>query len=387
MQDNAKQRILIANDDDAASELLRMILTNEGYQISIVHTGEDAYDEVLTRSVHLAIVDVALGGNMNGYNLVRRVRQHPPTRAMPVLMLTAENTIAGKMAILESGADDFLIKPFQQQELIYRVKSLLIRSTSTTTTSSLLARKRGQVLVTFGTKGGVGKTTLAVNLAVTLQQRTRKRVALFDADFYFGDVGVHLNLPGGSSLLDLIAQIDRLELQQVDQTLLNHSSGLHVLLGPRDPAEAEKINAEHVKKLIEFLAGSFDYVIVDCHSSYDDRTLVILEQADEILLIVTPEVGPIKNATVFFDLASKMGLLTDSVHLVLNRANSNVGIEASGIEKALKRQVEFRIDSGGRPVARSVNHGVPLVIEQPDHPVAQQITRVAAQLVKQLAKT
>jgi pilus assembly protein CpaE len=392
VQQSAKPRILIVNDDPTASELMRLILTNEGYQTIIVTTAEEGYEEILTRPLNMAILDTAIGmtgdlvmSGMDSFTLCRRIRQHPPTRNLPILMLTVGSTMADKMSVFEAGADDLLPKPFQPQELIYRVKSLLVRAAATVPPPTQ-QRKRGAVIAFFGTKGGVGKTTVAVNLAVTLQQRTRKKVILFDGDFFFGDVGVHLNLTGGASVTDIVKHGSVLEPSFVDQTLITHSSGLQVLLGPHDPSEAELIAAEHVKNILDFLSGVYDYVVVDCPSNYDDRTLMLLEQATDIMLIVTPEVGPIRNAKVFFELVSNMGMLASKIHIVLNRSNSNVGIEAGGIERTLQHQVEFRLDSGGRQVARSVNHGVPLVIEQPDHPVAQQIFRLAQQLVKNMTK-
>jgi pilus assembly protein CpaE len=383
---------LIVNDDPTASELMRLILTNEGYQTVIVTTAEEGYEEILTRPLNMAILDTAIGmtgdlvmSGMDSFTLCRRIRQHPPTRNLPILMLTVGSTMADKMSVFEAGADDLLPKPFQPQELIYRVKSLLVRAAASVPPPTQ-QRKRGAVIAFFGTKGGVGKTTVAVNLAVTLQQRTRKKVILFDGDFFFGDVGVHLNLTGGASVTDIVKHGSVLEPSFVDQTLITHSSGLQVLLGPHDPSEAELITAEHVKNILDFLSGVYDYVVVDCPSNYDDRTLMILEQATDIMLIVTPEVGPIRNAKVFFELVANMGMLASKIHIVLNRSNSNVGIEAGGIERTLQHQVEFRLDSGGRQVARSVNHGVPLVVEQPDHPVAQQIFRLAQQLVKNMTK-
>jgi len=395
IQQSARPRILIVNDDPSSSELMRLILTNEGYQTVIVPTAEEGYEEILTRhvSLNMAILDttIATTGDlvmtaMDSFTLCRRIRQNPPTRNLPILMLTIGSTMADKMSVFEAGADDLLPKPFQPQELIYRVKSLLVRAAAAVPPPTT-QRKHGAVIVFFGTKGGVGKTTVAVNLAVTLQQRTRKKVVLFDADFFFGDVGVHLNLSGGPSVIDLVKHGGVLEPALVDQTLMTHSSGLQVLLGPHDPAQAETITPEHVKSILDSLAGIYVYVVVDCQSNYDDRTLMILEQATDIMLVVTPEVGPIRNAKVFFELTTNMGMLASKIHLILNRSNSNVGIEAGGIERTLQHQVEFRLDSGGRQVARSVNHGVPLVIEQPDHPVAQQIFRLAAQLVKNMTKT
>ena len=121
---------------------------------------------------------------------------------------------------------------------------------------------------------------------------------------------------------------------------------------------------------------------MDCGANYDDRTLTILERADDILLVVTPEIGPLKNAALFLGLADKLQLDQNKIQVVLNRANSQVGIEEKEVERTLRHKVGFRISSGGRVTVMSVNRGIPLVIGQPDHPVSQQIFFLADAFVK-----
>lgn len=375
MSHQTQARILIVDDDRALSELLRRILVSAGYDAAVSATGEDAYNKILRQRHDLIIVDVMLPG-MDGYGLSRRLRQNAATRSVPILMLTARGDIADKIAGFEAGADDYLTKPFQPQELLYRIKSLLARVPASAQPKSE-SRGRGRLLVFFGTKGGVGKTTIAVNLAIGLHQRSGKRVALFDADLSFGDVGVHLNLPTVRSVLDLTEHIDELEPGLAEQVLLPHASGIRVLLSPFRPEAAEVITPDHMGRLLDFLAGLYDFVIVDCALSYEDRMLEVLEHADDILLIVTPEVGALKNTSLFLDLAIKLGLSLDQIHIVLNRANSNVGIGSEEIEHTLKQRVEFRLVSAGRPVVYSVNRGVPLMIEQPEHVFSQQILQIA----------
>jgi pilus assembly protein CpaE len=229
----------------------------------------------------------------------------------------------------------------------------------------------------FGSKGGVGKTTIATNLAVALRQHTRQRVALFDADLFFGDVGVHLNLPTVRTILDMIQSLDGADPEQAEQVLVPHPSGVRVLLSPFRPEEGELITPESIERILEFLRQHYDYIVVDCQPSYDDRMLRILESADEVLMVVTPEVGPLKNTSLFLDLAVRLGYSLDKINVALNRFNSNVGIGPEEIERTLQHEVAFRIISGGRPVVLSVNRGVPLVIEQPDHPFSVQIMRIA----------
>jgi pilus assembly protein CpaE len=223
----------------------------------------------------------------------------------------------------------------------------------------------------------VGKTTLSVNLSIALQRRTGKRVALFDADLFCGNVGTYLNLPPVHSIADLTRVIDELEPDLVDRVLIRHSSGVRVLLSPPRPDQAFEITREQVSRILQFLAQHEDYLVVDCLTFVDERILPILEQADDIVLITMPEMGSLKNMRTLFDHMVNIGLDLNKVHIVLNRANSKVAIGAEQIEQAFGRKVEFRLSGGGSAVALSINRGVPLVLEQPSHPLSREIMGMA----------
>ncbi len=311
----------------------------------------------------------------------KRVRQHPLTRTLPILMLTAQGDISAKIAGFEAGANDYLAKPFEPPELIYRVKNLLTRFTGETPSTSL---PPGKIIAMFGAKGGVGKTTNAVSLALAIRLRTRKRVIIGDADRNFGDVAVHLNIAPTRSIVDIVRGGDEIEQEMVTQVLLSHPSGLQALPAPPRPEEAELVNVEHITWILDLLAVSADYVIVDCQTSYDDRTLSVFDRADHVLLVITPEIGPFKNTSLFLNLANQLGIDQQAISIVLNRANSGVGIGVGEIERVLRRRINLHVISGGQPVVTAVNRGTPLILEQSKHPFVQQILYLGDQLIKQL---
>ncbi len=368
-------RVLVVDDDRALAELLRRILLRDGYEVTVVHAAEEALEHIRHGAFDVALVDVMLPG-MDGYTLCRTLRQDADIRNLPILMLTAKGDIADRIAGFEAGADDYLTKPFQPKELAFRVRSLLAR-VHTTPLAPDAEAKKGCVLAVFGSKGGVGKTTIATNLAVALREHSNQRVALFDSDFFSGDVGVHMNLPTICTILDMVEQIDFLEPALADQVMVPHSSGVNVLLSPFRPEEGVQVTAAHIEKILDFLATLYDFVVVDCQPSYDERMLTILNRADEVLIVVTPEVGPLKNTSLFLDWIAKLDFSLSKINIAVNRFNSNVGIGSEEIERTLQHEVAFRLISGGRAVVMSVNRGVPLVVEQPDHPFAMQIYRIA----------
>lgn len=376
MSQTAATRILAVDDDPTIGKLLTLVLTQSGYQVTVANTGEQALQLAAEHPPDLAILDVMLPG-LNGYAVCRQLRQNPATNLLPILMLTAQGETRDKLAGFEAGADDYLTKPFEPSELAYRVKALLARSQMPSILAVNKPVQRGKRWAVFGAKGGVGKTTLAVNLAIALARVRTLRVALVDTDFEFGDISAHLNLAPSRTILDLIPRVDDMDERLTAQVLIRHESGVHVLLGPYRPEQAERVTPAALEKILTYLTETYDFVITDCASNYDERTLTQLEQADQIVMVLTPEIGPVKNTSTFLELAEKIGIPAHRLRLVLNRANSEVGIAAPEIERALQKPVPLRLMSGGRPVVISVNRGKPILLEQPQHPFSQQVARIA----------
>jgi pilus assembly protein CpaE len=375
------KRILVVDDDAAILQLLRLLLSNEGYEVISTGSGEDAYAKAIQQIPDLAIVDVMMPG-LDGYTLCRKLRENPSTRLLPIVMLTAHGDVADRIKGFEAGADDFLLKPFEPKELAFRVRNLLAR-VAAAPQAQTPEQRRGKIISFFGGKGGVGKTTIAVNLAIAMRRRTNRQVVLFDGDLSFGDIGVQLNVPIVRSVLDL-THLEDIDPELVGQVLVPHSSGIRVLLSPYQRERGELVTGDHVKKILDALAGLCEYVIVDNHSAYDDRTLIALERADVILLIVTPEIGPLMNTGYFIEVANRLGLDLGKIQIVLNRSNSNVGIDAVEIERSLQQRIDFRLQSGGTSVVQCVNQGTPIVLKQPNHPFAVQIQQIADALIKRL---
>lgn len=162
--------------------------------------------------------------------------------------------------------------------------------------------------------------------------------------------------------------------------MIRHESGVRVLLGPYHPEDAERISVDVLTKIVDALRDEFDFILLDCPATYEERNLVLLEKADQIVMVLTPEMGPVKNTSTFLELAQKMEIPAAKIQVVLNRANSEGAIPVAEIERALQKPIPSRIMSGGRTVVSSVNRGVPLVMEQPQHAFAQQVIRLAEQV-------
>jgi len=233
----------------------------------------------------------------------------------------------------------------------------------------------------FSPKGGVGKTTVATNIAVALKLATDKKVVLVDASLVFGDVGIMLNITTGNSISDLVPNIHALDIELLERVLVRHSSGLKVLLAPPRPELAELVAADHLRTVVNLLRNHYDYVVIDTHPNFDDVTLAMLDISDRIVVLTTLEMPAIKNLKLFLEVAEALEYPPEKLMLVINRSDSTGGIVAGDIEQNIRVKIGAAIVSSGQLMITALNQGVPVVIGERDSQVSRDLTDLAKQLM------
>jgi pilus assembly protein CpaE len=222
----------------------------------------------------------------------------------------------------------------------------------------------------------VGKTTIAVNLAVALREHTRSNVLLFDADVGVGNVTSVLAAPYRMGLADLAdsAPEEWTDAAFEQATTEHPGSGLRVLTWGTDPGESERVTVDLLLAALRWARSHHSYVVIDNHPGYDDRTMAMLSVANEIFLVVTPEVGPLRNSAQFLDLAREVGL-GEAVRVVVNRANH--GVRIPDIEQALKLPVSATIVSNGPKAVIAANEGAPIILRFPREKITTDLHNMA----------
>lgn len=235
----------------------------------------------------------------------------------------------------------------------------------------------GRVVTVFAAKGGVGKTAVATNLAVALAKEAGEgRVALVDLDLEFGDVAIVLGMRPRRTIYDVVQVFDRIDGEMLEGFLEAHGSGVHVLIAPTRPEEAEEIAAAHVGQVIDLLRSRFSYVVIDTCPSFSEGVLAALDRSDEVYLVASTDVTAVKNARVAVQKLRQLDYDIDRVRLVLNRADHRLNLPTKEVEEAIGLRVESRVPAD-IAVPRSQNKGVSVISDAPRCDVTKSIVALA----------
>jgi len=306
---------------------------------------------------------------------------------VPTLLLVGETSELPANLGGSGMTDEVALKPIPAEALVYRLQALMIRTgrhlpvesggwADSETLSGAPMAGEGHVVSVFAPKGGVGKTTIAVNMAVALRQQTRAEVLLFDADVGVGNVTSVLDVPYRLGLADLAdsAPEEWTDAAFEHAVSVHTESGVRVLTWGSDPGESERVTVDLLLAGLRWARDHHSYVIIDNHPGYDDRTMAMLALSNEIFLVVTPEMGALRNSAQFLDLARELGL-GNVIRVIVNRANH--GIRLADMESSLGLPVAATVVSNGPKAVIASNEGKPVITKFPKEKIADDMYRIA----------
>jgi pilus assembly protein CpaE len=391
-------RVLIVDDIPETRDHLTKLLGFES-DIDVVGSaasGAEAISLATSLTPDVVLMDINMP-DMDGITATEQLGRAVPTASVVMMSVQGEADYLRRSML--AGAREFLVKPFSSDELTASIRQVHTREREKASRMAIVAPAQtpsggpvgtnpsgepGQVVAVFSPKGGVGRTTVAVNMSVAAATELGKKVVLVDGSFQFGDVGVLLNLnPKNKSIADLVPELEQAgnEVESIDTFVINHSAGIRVLLAPPSPEMAELITPSGIKRVIEALRLTHDLVVVDCTAYFNDTTLAILDSADIILTMLSLEITSIKNMRLFLEVAEQLGYEEGKVRLILNRADSALGIRVADVEHSIGRKVDETIVSDGRSVVYALNRGVPFFLSNREAQVSQDILRLARSVV------
>jgi pilus assembly protein CpaE len=311
--DGDKIRILICDDiGDTRENLAKLIGFEPDMQVvGTAGGGQEAVNLAKKERPHVILMDINMP-DMDGITATEIISNTVPES--PIIMMSVQGEQDYLRRSMLAGAREFLVKPFSADELINAIRHvhelekvrrqryapLQQQVAVAADTGGAGGVEAGKIIAFFSPKGGVGRTTIATNLAVALHQVTGKPVVLVDGSLPFGDIAVILNMsPKAKTIADLIGSFEQADADVVESILVQHSTGIKVMLAPPTPESTELITGAHIKHVLELLRQRYAYVVVDTWPSFQEQVITMLDVSDVILTLMTLEITSLKNVRVF----------------------------------------------------------------------------------------
>jgi len=366
-------RLLVIEDVPQVAAHMRQLLQAQSQikMLDVVTAGERAVAAVSEFKPDVVIVDALLQGRVSGADVALGVRQAEPQ--VGVVMLTVPQNPVSESA--ERGVDSVLKMPFSGFDL-----TTIVRKTYEA--RSVQATREGNMMISlFSPKGGVGRTTIAYNLAVALG--ADHRVCLVDGSLQFSDLRGLLRVPATApSIVNL--PTDRIRESDVSDVAWKDPSGVDILLAPPRVEMAEMVTVRDLEKSLSMLRQLYQFVVIDTRAGLGDDVLVFLDASDLILQVLTYDSMAIRNLAMAGEAFDAIGYPPTKLATILNRSDSTGGISKADVETALGSAIDFELVSDGRLVVAANNEGVPFVSGSPDAPISQGIKQIAASLSSHL---
>lgn len=374
---NEKIRVLIVDDVAETRENIRKLLQFESNVevVGVARTGKEAIDRSTELKPDVILMDINMP-DMDGITATESIRRKLPWVQIVILSVQSDQNYMRRAML--AGARDFLSKPPTIDELISAVRragAMALDEKNKTAAimqpklpgSGPLARgyamTHGNVITVYSPKGGTGCTTLAVNLAVTLQN-DETQVAIVDGNLQFGDVGIFYNVQSKNHIGDLAMRVDELDPEVVEGVMITHGdSKVKILAAPPKPGEAEDVTGDQFSKLIQYLRRMYAYIIIDTTSSLNEITLSALDISDLVVLVTTQDIPSIANARLFLDLSPALGIHKENILFVMNRYDKRISITPEKISESFKKEIVSVIPLDSSSTIPAMNRGVPFMLD------------------------
>lgn len=377
-------KILIIDDDLDTLRLVGLMLQKQGYQIVAASNGQQGLDLAFAEIPSLILLDVMMP-QMDGYEVARRLRADERTVNIPILMFTAKSQLDDKVTGFEAGADDYLTKPTHPSELHAHVKALLTRATkSRSNPPTTPAEEPAYCIGVLGPRGGLGASTVALNLASTLQHYSRLDVVLADFRPGMGVFGEDLNLLRSTGLTNLLnTPATEITRDKVKENIVQHGTGLQILASSAIPREGILVNnMQHFEVMLSRLKFMTKALVVDLGAGLTPLNQKLAASFDELLIVTEPFENSLLHAKALFTNLTELGIEKARLHIVLNyRLRSESQLSVPQAQEKLKFPVEVTFTPAPELMLQAIRAKTTAVVAQPDSLTRQQYTSLASKVL------
>jgi pilus assembly protein CpaE len=366
-----KVRVLMTGSCEGLAELKDAL--ERHLEVELVAWSEHAADAAsVLAGGHLGVVLHGTRSSALPQSELAQIREH--TRA-PVILLASGESSALLEDALEADVADVLLLPQMTENIVFAIR----KASHSGRKAQGRPGRRGRIVTVFSPKGGTGKTVIATNTAAAVAKHEGKKALLLDLDLQFGDAAIMLGIEPEKTIYDLVVAPGELDTEKLAGYVTRHASGLDILPAPLRPEDAELVTEAKLAQLLEVARESYDLIVVDTSPFFHGPMLATLDRTDELLLLCGLDVPTLKNVRLALQTLELLSFPPDRIRVVLNRANSKVGMKPTEVEGALDVKVRFEIPSD-RAVPLSVNRGNPAVLAEAKGDFARAIRTMAKTL-------
>jgi CheY-like chemotaxis protein len=371
-------RVLLIDDEAFYFKLIRGALKEAEYNLEYAKSGSEGLAKIPSFDPEMLIVDLKLPG-MDGFEILQRLRRDPKFSHTPVIVITAKDELSEKLKAFELGADDYLVKPFQPEELVARMGLLARRGRAMQMARKDATEKKTSTVVTVHSlRGGLGCSSLVVNLGLALYKLWGNHILLVDGVLTAGQVALMLNANPTATWENLVGiEPENLDEMVVGEMMCLDKSGIRYIASPRYPIAADTFTNEALQLLMERLKSSNEFVIIDTSHDFSDLTIQMLSMSSSILLLMAPEMGSLRTTMSAIEIYDRLGIAPENIKIVLNNNSSNPAIKQAQLEKVLRRPMDFVLPYEAGEVNRALNFGRPFILENPDLPLCLELEKMA----------
>ena len=366
-----KLNVIITDSDATMRNILKNYLKNiDGAELCAeFDSPQDCIDKAKNTPDCVLIIDLAAENALQTISLI-----HQSARQVRIVALSDLTTTSSIIRALRAGAIEYLTKPVTETAFCALIRGFVENDGDVSTNSC-------KVISTFSNKGGIGKTSIAVNTAVEIADMTKEKVALIDLNLQLGDVSTFLDLNPGFDIAYIAKNLDNMDDSELIQSLSQYkNSTLYVVADPINIEKSKEITSEQIDALIKRLKKIFSYIIIDVSTSIDAKSIKALDISDVILLVAVVNLPAVRNLQRCMNMFEKLGYSREKIKLVLNRYMENEEIKTSDIEDVVKQKVYWKIPNNYLTMMSAVNKGAPVSRINPDSNIAINYKEFASKL-------
>lgn len=372
-------RVLLIDDEQFYFKLIQKTLKEANYDLEYAKNGTEGLSKVPTFEPDMLIVDLKLP-EMDGFQILDRIRRDPKFSHVPVIVITAQDELSEKLRAFELGADDYLVKPFQPEELVARMGILARRGKAIQMVREMESTQKSNAsfITVHSLRGGVGCSSIVVNLGLAFHKLWGKSTLLIDGILTAGQVALMLDGKPGATWENLVGiDLEVLDDAVIGEMMCVHKSGIRYIASPRYPIAGDTFTTETMHTFLDKLKNKNEFIVVDTSHDFSDMTIQMLTMSSTILLVMAPEMASLRTTISALEIYDRLAIPLDKVKIVLNNNSSNPAIKQAQLEKVLKRPIDFVLPFEAGEVNRALNFGQPFILSNPDLPICLNLEKMA----------